>query len=100
MIKQDIFENQVKEVFLAIGSNMGNRFQNIELAKIKLSYNNIKILKSSSFYETLSWPNTSYPKFLNIVLQAETSLHPLNLLNLCCNRLGLYRKKQLLNHFL
>ncbi len=83
MIKQDIFENQVKEVFLAIGSNMGNRFQNIELAKIKLSYNNIKILKSSSFYETLSWPNTSYPKFLNIVLQAETSLHPLNLLNLC-----------------
>ena len=83
MIKQDIFENQVKKVFLAIGSNMGNRFQNIELAKIKLSNNKIKILKSSSFYETLSWPNENNPKFLNIVLKVETNLQPLNLLDLC-----------------
>ena len=83
MIKQDIFENQVKKVFLAIGSNMGNRFQNIELAKIKLSNNKIKIVKSSSFYETLSWPNVNNPKFLNIVLKVETNLQPLNLLDLC-----------------
>ncbi len=83
MIKQDIYENQAKEVFLAIGSNLGDRFRNIELAKIMLSDNRIKILKSSSFYETLSWPNIKNPKFLNIVLKIETNLKPLNLLNLC-----------------
>ena len=83
MIKQDIYENQAKEVFLAIGSNLGDRFKNIELAKIMLSDNKIKILKSSSFYETLSWPDIKNPKFLNIVLKIETNLKPLNLLSLC-----------------
>ena len=83
MIKQDIYENQAKEVFLAIGSNLGDRFRNIELAKIMLSYNRIKILKSSSFYETLSWPNIKNPKFLNVVLEIETNLQPLSLLDLC-----------------
>ena len=83
MIRQDIYENQVNKVFLAIGSNLGDRFRNIELAKIMLSDNRIKILKSSSFYETLSWPNIKNPKFLNVVLEIETNLRPLSLLNLC-----------------
>ena len=33
MIKQDILENQAKIAFLAIGSNLGNKKRNIELAK-------------------------------------------------------------------
>ena len=83
MIRQDIYENQVNKVFLAIGSNLGDRFRNIELAKMMLSDNRIKILKSSSFYETLSWPNIKNPKFLNVVLKIETNLRPLSLLDLC-----------------
>ena len=83
MIRQDIYENQVNKVFLAIGSNLGDRLRNIELAKIMLSDNSIKILKSSSFYETLSWPNIKNPKFLNVVLEIETNLQPLSLLDLC-----------------
>ena len=83
MIRQDIYENQANKVFLAIGSNLGDRFRNIELAKIMLSDNRIKILKSSSFYETLSWPNIKNPKFLNVVLEIETNLRPLSLLDLC-----------------
>ncbi len=83
MIRQDIYENQVNKVFLAIGSNLGDRFRNIELAKMMLSDNRIKILKSSSFYETLSWPNIKNPKFLNVVLEIETNLRPLSLLDLC-----------------
>ena len=83
MIRQDIYENQANKVFLAIGSNLGDRFRNIELAKIMLSDNKIKILKSSSFYETLSWPNIKNPKFLNVVLEIETNLRPLSLLDLC-----------------
>ena len=83
MIRQDIYENQANKVFLAIGSNLSDRFRNIELAKIMLSDNRIKILKSSSFYETLSWPNIKNPKFLNVVLEIETNLRPLSLLDLC-----------------
>ena len=52
MIKQDISEKAAKIVYLAIGSNLGNRINNIEMAKIKLSENKIKILKTSSYYET------------------------------------------------
>ena len=83
MIRQDIYENQANKVFLAIGSNLGDRFRNIELAKMMLSDNRIKIMKSSSFYETLSWPNIKNPKFLNVVLEIETNLRPLSLLDLC-----------------
>ena len=94
MIRQDIYENQANKVFLAIGSNLGDRFRNIELAKIMLSDNRIKILKSSSFYETLSWPNIKNPKFLNVVLEIETNLRPLSLLDLCKNiEKSLGRKK-------
>ena len=83
MTGQDILENQAKSIYLAIGSNLGNRFENIEKAKFKLSQNNIRILKSSSYYESLSWPNPKCPKFLNIVLNVKTDLKPLKLLSRC-----------------
>ena len=63
MTRQDISENQVRLVYLALGSNLGNRIINIELAKSKLLEKGIKILKSSSYYETLSWPNKKLPKY-------------------------------------
>ena len=83
MIKQDILEKQAKTVYLGIGSNLGNRIKNIEDAKLRLFKNNINILKSSSYYETLSWPNINYPKFLNIVLKIKTNLDVISLLNIC-----------------
>ena len=78
-----MFENQVKKVFLGVGSNLGNRQKNIELSKIALTNSGIKILKSSSFYESLSWPDPKKPKFLNIVLETETTKHPVSLLKIC-----------------
>ena len=83
MIKQDISENQVKSIYLGIGSNLGNKKINIENAKAKLVQEGIKILETSSFYESLSWPNPNNPKFLNIVLNRTTKLKPLNLLRKC-----------------
>ena len=83
MIKQDILEKQVNTVYLGIGSNLGNRSINIEKAKIRLFENNIKIIKSSSFYETLSWPNPNNPKFYNIVLKTKTNLNVNELLQIC-----------------
>ena len=83
MIKQDTLENQVKLVYIGIGSNLGNRKKNIEKAKFKIFQNNIKIIKSSSFYETPSWPNPNNPKYLNIVLKVFTNFTPSKLLNIC-----------------
>lgn len=76
-------ENLVKFVYLGIGSNLGHRKKNIENAKYKLVQHNIKILQSSSFYETPSWPNVEYPKYLNIVLRVSTNFHQLKLLEIC-----------------
>ena len=98
MIKQDILENQVKSIYLGIGSNLGNKKSNIEKAKFKLFQSNIKILKSSSYYESLSWPNSNKPKFLNIVLKISTSLSPIKLIKLCKSiEKSLGRKKALRN---
>ncbi len=71
MIEQDILENQVNPVYLGIGSNLGNKINNIELAKSKLILNDIMIVKSSSYYESLSWPDNNNPKFYKTI---ETSL--------------------------
>ena len=83
MTKLDILENQARTVFLGIGSNLGNRFHNIEIAKYKLYTNNIKIIKSSSYYETLSWPDPTKPKFINIVIEVQTFYSPKSLLKIC-----------------
>ena len=53
-------------VYIGIGSNLGNRIVNIEKAKYLLKLNGINIVKSSSYYETLSWPNINNPKFINL----------------------------------
>ena len=93
-----MLENQVKSVYLGIGSNLGNKKKNIELAKFKLSENNIKILQSSSFYKSISWPNPKNPKFLNIVIKIKTNLKPSKLLDLCKKiEKNLGRKKSAIN---
>ena len=86
MINQDILENQANSVYLGIGSNLGNKKINIEKAKFELIQNNIKILVTSNYYESLSWPNPKDPKFFNIVLEITTKLKPLELLKKCKER--------------
>ena len=76
-------ENQVKSIYLGIGSNLGNKKLNIIKAKFELIINNIEIIETSSFYESASWPNKKYPKFCNIVLRVKTNLKPAVLLKLC-----------------
>ena len=98
MIRRDILGNPVKSIYLGIGSNLGNKKNNIEKAKFQLISKNIKVIKSSSFYETLSWPNPKNPKFLNIVLEILTNLNPHQLLKICKEiEINLGRKKSLKN---
>ena len=67
-------------ILLGLGSNLasnfGDRFQNIDLAVSAIEGYGIKIIKKSSYYESLSYPNKSDPKFINIVIEIETHLPP------------------------
>ena len=98
MIKQGTLENPAKSIYLGVGSNLGDKKQNIELTKFKLIENNIKILQSSNYYESLSWPNPQEPKFLNIVLRVLSNLSSLDLINKCKEiEVSLGRKKSAKN---
>ncbi len=79
MIKQDISENLANKVYLSIGSNLGNKRNNIIKTQYLLERNSIKIIKSSNIYETYSWPNKNYPKYYNIVIKILTKLQPIDL---------------------
>ena len=81
--KRDMSEDPVNSIYLGIGSNLGNKRRNIERAKFNLFMNNIKILRCSSYYESLSWPNPNNPKFLNIVLEIDTNFTHLELIKKC-----------------
>ncbi len=75
-----MLENPVKKAFLSLGSNLGNKKKNLELAKYFLEMNpSIKILKVSNYYITESWPDKKKPFFLNIVIEISTTLFPINL---------------------
>ena len=67
-------------IFLALGSNLdstlGDRFDNINLAISYLKKHEFKILRKSSYFESQSYPNKNNPKFINVVIQAETLLPP------------------------
>jgi 2-amino-4-hydroxy-6-hydroxymethyldihydropteridine diphosphokinase len=83
VINQDILEKQVKIAYLSIGSNLGNRIENIEKAKFELVEKGVFIIRSSKYYETLSWPDAGKPKFYNIVLKIKTKLGKIELLRIC-----------------
>ena len=36
----------------------------------------MQLLKKSSFYETLSYPDINNPKFINVVVEISTNLSP------------------------
>ena len=86
---------------MALGSNLdskhGNRKKNLELAQFYLKQSGIKILNISSYYESLSYPNISDPKFINCVLTVYTHLKPIKLMQLLINieeKLGRIRNKK------
>ena len=69
-------------IYIGIGSNLGNRIKNITKTKYFLDLHGINITKSSSYYETLSWPDPNKPKFINIVVQSNTKASPEKLLKI------------------
>ncbi len=66
--------------FLALGSNIGNRLENIQQAIKLINDNKIKIICNSSLYETSPYGYSPQSNFLNMVIKCETELPPLELL--------------------
>ena len=73
-------------IHLNIGSNLnskyGSKLENITIAINLLSDLNLKIKKISNFYETPSYPNQNFPKFLNIGLKIDFENNHANLLKI------------------
>ena len=69
-----------KKVYLSLGSNLGEREENLHRALAALAQDDIEILAQSSIYETepQDFPNQRW--FLNMVVACETRLLPLQLL--------------------
>jgi 2-amino-4-hydroxy-6-hydroxymethyldihydropteridine diphosphokinase len=67
-------------VFLALGSNLGDRLKNLRAA-IALLSPVVQPVACSPVYETPPWGFEDQPKFLNQVLQAHTQFLPEELLD-------------------
>ncbi len=70
---------RVKTVYLGLGTNLGNKRNNLKEA-VRLLRREVKIVKVSSLYKTKPVGYLDQPDFLNAVVAAKTSLTPLQLL--------------------
>jgi len=75
--KRDLF---MKEVYLLIGGNIGDRFFFLGEAKRLISQQCGPISSSSAVYETAAWGKEDQPAFLNQVLVIHTALGPVELM--------------------
>ena len=68
-------------VYLALGSNMGDRLAHLRKAVFLLEQKGLTILKESSIIETDPIGGPAQGKFLNAALKAETTFDPHDLLS-------------------
>ena len=70
---------KANSVFIGLGTNLGNRKQNLKKALIELK-TFIKITHKSSVYESKPVGYKNQPDFLNMVIEGQTTLAPRKLL--------------------
>jgi 2-amino-4-hydroxy-6-hydroxymethyldihydropteridine diphosphokinase len=68
-----MMNNQQFTVYLGLGSNLGDRLNNINLA-VDFLKERIKVEKASPIYDTAPVGETNQPRFLNMVIQITTRL--------------------------
>jgi 2-amino-4-hydroxy-6-hydroxymethyldihydropteridine diphosphokinase len=76
----------VKTVYLSLGSNIGDRERNLRDALDRLGAADLHVLRVSPIYETEPVDLAGQRWFLNLVVEAETDLFPLQLLT-CTQRI-------------
>lgn len=85
------------QAFLALGTNIEPRLTYLQKALHELNANeHITIVKQSSIYETAPVGYMDQADFLNMVIQMETKLQPIDLLDVCQQiEQGLGRKREI-----
>jgi 2-amino-4-hydroxy-6-hydroxymethyldihydropteridine diphosphokinase len=74
-----VSNSQTATVYLALGTNLGDRMANLRAAITALPPF-VRILACSPVYETEPWGFTNQPAFLNQAIAGETDLSPADLL--------------------
>jgi 2-amino-4-hydroxy-6-hydroxymethyldihydropteridine diphosphokinase len=69
-----------REVFLGLGSNQGDKHQNLQSSLDKISQKIGAIMGTSSFYKTQPWGNLNQDFFVNQVIRIWTELQPKEIL--------------------
>lgn len=85
------------EVFLLLGSNLGNRELFLKQAIDYISAEIAPVVKKSSVYETQSWGKTDAPDYLNQVIFLKTAFNPIAVLEKVLNienKLGRHREEK------
>lgn len=70
----------MKTVYLGLGANLGDRERTLQQAISALEAPDLHIARVSPVYETAPVDVPGQPWFLNLVVEAQTSLFPLKLL--------------------
>ena len=68
------------KVYLLLGGNIGDRIENMELAKAEINRQIGTIVKSSSYYESEPWGFDDEKPFINQVILIDTELKATKLL--------------------
>ncbi len=66
--------------YLSLGSNLGDRVENLTEAVRRLSAPHTRVTGISSVYETAPQGKTDQPNFVNIAVEVDTDLDPRELL--------------------
>lgn len=64
------------DVFLLLGSNLGNRQSFLQQAITFIAAEIAPVVKQSSIYETEAWGKTDEPNYLNQIIQLKTDMKP------------------------
>jgi len=73
---------EMSECYLLLGTNLGNREQNLQVALREIGKRAGKVIKTSAIYETEPWGFIADIPFLNQAIQLETLLLPHKLLEI------------------
>jgi 2-amino-4-hydroxy-6-hydroxymethyldihydropteridine diphosphokinase len=71
----------LKRVFLSLGSNVGEREENLDRALRALEWDHIQVVAQSSIYETEPQDLVQQRWFLNLAVECKTRYFPLQLLS-------------------
>jgi len=70
----------VSGIYIALGSNLGDRLGNLQQALALLEQAGVKVRQVSHFFETKPYGVTDQPDFINGAARVETELEPEKLL--------------------